>query len=336
MQNLRQLRRSLWNSLLRQQLKLLSQRPRLNKPNVKMIKKQAYKVAGHVFILEMDACSAIWEKSKESYSPFEISASSDDEVLFTIRLHDRCDKLQTMELVYSNAQDVEPGYVLHDIYRGPEGHYFEFTQPGSDCVNGKLRISDNLKTAEMSLHGTGIEQWLTFTVCMNFCFLLASSSQMTLFFHASCVKYKGKAYLFLGKSGTGKSTHSRMWQEALDDVLLMNDDHPVLRIGEDGTVTAYGSPWSGKTRCYKSVSAPVGGVIRISRAPYNKARRLSMVEAYASIMTSCSGITWERKMADDRDRTMQGIIGRVPCWVMECLPDNEAARVCSAAVVEEC
>lgn len=139
--------------------------------------------------------------------------------------------------------------------------------------------------------------------------------------------------MFLGKSGTGKSTHSRMWMAALDKVSLINDDHPIVRICDDGTVMAYGSPWSGKTRCYKNESAPVGGIVRISRAPYNKARKLSVIESYASIMTSCSGMTWEREMADARDSTMQGVISKVPCWVMECLPDNDAALVCSAAVV---
>ena len=111
----------------------------------------------------------------------------------------------------------------------------------------------------------------------------------------------------------------------------MNDDHPVLRV-EDGTVTAYGSPWSGKTPCYKNISAPLGGIVRISRAPYNKARRLAPIQAYASLMTSCSGMTWDKDLADGRDRTLQGIVSGTPCWVMECLPDEDAAKVCMEAV----
>ena len=57
--------------------------------------------------------------------------------------------------------------------------------------------------------------------------------------HASCVSLKGRGYLFLGKSGTGKSTHSRQWLEAFPDCRLLNDDNPVLRI-EDGMVSVYG------------------------------------------------------------------------------------------------
>ena len=153
----------------------------------------------------------------------------------------------------------------------------------------------------------------------------------TVAIHSSCIVYKDKAILFLGESGTGKSTHSRMWRTALEGVVLMNDDHPVLR-AEDGTVTAYGSPWSGKTPCYKNISAPLGGIIRIVRAPHNRAVRLSPIQAYASLMTSCSGMTWDRTLADGKNATMQGIISSVPCWVMECLPDEDAAKVCMSAV----
>ena len=131
----------------------------------------------------------------------------------------------------------------------------------------------------------------------------------------------------------GKSTHSRMWLAALDGCLLLNDDHPVIRI-TDGNVIAYGSPWSGKTRCYKNLQFPVGGIIRIVRAPYNKAQRLSIIGSYASLMTSCSGMIWEKDLADGRDRTIQGIISAVPCYTMECLPNEDAAKVCSRAVME--
>jgi hypothetical protein len=167
-------------------------------------------------------------------------------------------------------------------------------------------------------------------------YLLATAGHQTVLTHSSCVRYKGKAYIFLGKSGTGKSTHSRMWLSALDGVELMNDDHPIIRINKEGQAIVYGSPWSGKTHCYKNVQAPLGGIIRIARAPYNKASRLAPVQAYGSLLTSCSGMTWERDLADGRDMTIQGIIRTVPSWVMECLPDQDAALVCSKSVTEGC
>ncbi len=302
---------------------------------VVMAQESTYKVAGHRFRIGMDKVSFIWERMEEAYGPFKVSEAG-EELLFSLNISDKeADGdtwNQSMQHVYSNKGTVEPGFIELSVFKGPEGHCFEFTQPQSDIINGRLFVARDLKQARMALYGNPIQQWLTFNTGVNFCYLLATSCHRTVLAHASCVTYEGKAYLFLGKSGTGKSTHSRMWLNALEGVALMNDDHPVIRIDDNGTAVAYGSPWSGKTRCYKNMQAPVGGIVRISRAPHNKARRLSPIQSYASLMTSFSGMTWEKELADGRDRTIQDIISTVPCWVMECLPDHDAARVCCEAV----
>lgn len=296
-----------------------------------MLRKGIYKVAEHSFSMEIDESSFLWKRIAFSYGPFEIREETDSGHIFSLSLIDEV-IVKDAELVYSNRETVEPGFVIMDVYKNTDGHFFELRHFSSSQTNCRLFISSDFSEASVSLYGSQTEQWLIFNTAVDFCFLLSTSCRDTVLTHASSVIYKGKAYLFLGKSGTGKSTHSRMWLSALEDVVLMNDDHPVIRLDNDGMPIAYGSPWSGKTPCYKNLSAPLGGIIRISRALHNKARRLAPVEAYASIMTSCSGMTWERDLADGRDRTMQGIVARTPCWVMECLPDEDAAKVCSATV----
>lgn len=295
-----------------------------------MRQRRTYKVAGHLFSIDLPQDSFLWEKVELSYGPFEVVSAEDNDCIFSLAVCERTEA-EGASLVYSNKSDVEPGFVVIEVYATPEGHYFELTQPGSPQVNACLSITRDFRTAVLTLAGRPVEQWLAFNTSVDFCYLLATAGRNTLLTHASSVIYEGKAYLFLGKSGTGKSTHSRMWQTALEGVTLMNDDHPVLRV-EDGTVTAYGSPWSGKTPCYKNISAPLGGVVRISRAPHNKAVRLSPIQAYASLMTSCSGMTWDKELADGKDRTLQGIVSCTSCWVMECLPDEDAAWVCMKAV----
>ena len=135
-------------------------------------------------------------------------------------------------------------------------------------------------------------------------------------------------YLFLGHSGTGKSTHARMWLQAFPDAWLLNDDNPILRVMEDGEVRVYGSPWSGKTPCYKNAYARVGGIIKLSQAPHNQIRKLSLPEAYAYILSSASGLKIERQMTDNMYNTIRGVITQVGCYHMECLPNTEAAEVC--------
>ena len=139
---------------------------------------------------------------------------------------------------------------------------------------------------------------------------------------------QAKGYLFLGHSGTGKSTHARMWLEAFEDAWLLNDDNPIVRVMEDGEVRVYGSPWSGKTPCYNNAYARVGGIVKLSQAPHNKIRTVSLPEAYAYMLSSASGLKMDRKMADDMYETIKHVITHVGCYHLECLPNTDAAEVC--------
>ena len=137
--------------------------------------------------------------------------------------------------------------------------------------------------------------------------------------------------MFLGKSGTGKSTHSRMWLQNIEGCTLLNDDNPVIRITE-GKAYVYGTPWSGKTPCYKNLSVPLKAVVRLSQAPYNKVERLAPLKAYASLMPSCSCMRWDRQSTDRLHATVEKVIMNTGCWHLECLPDADAAHVCCSAV----
>ena len=139
---------------------------------------------------------------------------------------------------------------------------------------------------------------------------------------------QAKGYLFLGHSGTGKSTHARQWLAAFDDAWLLNDDNPILRVMEDGEVRVYGSPWSGKTLCYNTAYARVGGIVKLSQAPHNKIRTISLPEAYAYILSSASGLKMDRQMADHLHETVKHVVMNVACYHLECLPNTEAAEEC--------
>ena len=149
--------------------------------------------------------------------------------------------------------------------------------------------------------------------------------------HASVTTFEGKGYVFLGRSGTGKSTHSSLWLKHIEGTELLNDDNPVLRV-VDGQVRVYGSPWSGKTPCYKNKDLPLGGIVRLSQAPHNKIERLSPLMSYTALMPSCSCMRWDRGATDALHRSIEKVITKVPCWHLECLPDADAAYTCNSAV----
>lgn len=164
-------------------------------------------------------------------------------------------------------------------------------------------------------------------------FAMFTARHKTLLMHASVVTCKGMAYMFLGKSGTGKSTHSRLWLQYVDNTSLLNDDNPVIRIMADNRIRVFGSPWSGKTPCYKNESAVLGGIVKLSQAPVNAIKRVKGIQAYISVLPSASGMKWDKALTEGMHNTLTEIAGRVPVFLLDCLPDAEAARLCSESVL---
>ena len=96
----------------------------------------------------------------------------------------------------------------------------------------------------------------------------------------------------------------------------------------------FGTPWSGKTHCYKNESVPLKAVVRLSQAPYNKISRNIPLQAYASLMPACSCMRWDRISTEALHRTVEKVISKVRCWHLECLPDADAAYTCHKAVTQ--
>ena len=99
-------------------------------------------------------------------------------------------------------------------------------------------------------------------------------------FHCSAVAVDGKAYLFTAASGTGKSTHTRMWRQHFGGrAVMVNDDKPILRIKDDG-IYVCGTPWCGKHGLQTNVEVPVQGICILRRGEENMIRKISAIDGY--------------------------------------------------------
>ena len=151
--------------------------------------------------------------------------------------------------------------------------------------------------------------------------------------HASVIRQGGKGYLMTAPSGTGKSTHTRLWYDNIPGCDLMNDDNPVVRI-VDGQAVVYGSPWSGKTRCYRNIQAPVGGIVRIQQRPENTIRRLNPVEAFCNLLPAMSNMKWDKRVYNGICDGISQLIQLVGVHELGCLPNAEAAILCHDTIAK--
>ena len=160
--------------------------------------------------------------------------------------------------------------------------------------------------------------------CVQFCSKLLNFDG--LYLHASAIELDGRAYLFSGPSGMGKSTHTRLWQSIFPDAQVFNDDKPALR-HLDGQWFAYGTPWCGKDGININRKVPLGGICFLRRGEENSIRRLSSVEAATRIL---SQTTRRFKTVERLDLLLSHIdklVATIPVYELYCLPDADAARL---------
>jgi hypothetical protein len=258
-------------------------------------------------------------------------AEPSDKPLFVLRTVEMLPDMDMKPLLVPEPTD--NGEPRLDLYSCPEGFVVEMAPLAKMPPCARMLMSGDYREGKLAFVKESPRSMLfALNNSLMLLYAFASAPYMTLEMHASVIGNGGKGYLFLGKSGTGKSTHSSLWLKYIEGSELMNDDNPVLRVGEDGVTRVYGSPWSGKTPCYRNVSAPVGAIVRIRQAKHNTITRQNVLEAYASVYSSCSGFKADRKIADGQHRILEHIALNVPCYTLDCLPDEGAARVCAAQV----
>ena len=147
------------------------------------------------------------------------------------------------------------------------------------------------------------------------------------YLHSSAVELEGRAYLFSGPSGMGKSTHTRLWQQLFGDAAqVFNDDKPALRC-LDGRWFAYGTPWCGKDGINQNKKVPLEAICFLKQAKENRIRRLCPQEALARLM----GQTIPRmKSVENLDLMLshlEKLVQMIPVYELENRPEPEAARL---------
>ena len=148
----------------------------------------------------------------------------------------------------------------------------------------------------------------------------------TILYHGSVIAVDGKAYMFTAKSGTGKSTHTRLWREMLGErAVMINDDKPLIAVS-DSAVTAYGTPWDGKHRLSTNTGAPLKAVCILERSEENRIAEITKSDCYNMLVQQVYKPTNPQKLI----KTLQLIdrlAGNVKLYRLGCNMKPEAAEI---------
>ncbi len=146
-----------------------------------------------------------------------------------------------------------------------------------------------------------------------------------LYLHASAVEMDGKAYLFSGPCGTGKSTHTRLWQQTFGTAAqVFNDDKPILRY-LDGEWYAYGTPWCGKDGINQNKKVPLAAICFLKQADHNEIRQLSSSQAIQKILSQTFHKFITVKKLDNMLLLLDRLVRKIPVYELENKPEQAAA-----------
>lgn len=176
----------------------------------------------------------------------------------------------------------------------------------------------------------GSAKWLYEVMSLLRKFSAKALERDVLLFHSSAVMADGGAYIFAAPSGTGKSTHARLWRKVFGDkVTMINDDKPFFR-KVDGIWYAYGSPWNGKHRLDNAVRAPIKGICFLEQGKENEIKQIGWEEGFPRL---CKQAYFPEKQVQCENAVrLMGELARLPMYVMKCTISEEAARMSYSAM----
>lgn len=278
-----------------------------------------YSVAEHIFAIEAE--SAILSQCP-NYAPFGVSPIGFP--LFRLRVvSEPLPLIQSKQPLFMDQSDADMPRI--EVSRVGADWLFEMSMWRQSPICCRLLASADFAEATLSVETSDVRFAIDNAAMLLYAF--ATAVRQTLVLHASAVVCHRAGQVFLGWSGTGKSTHARLWQERYAEAWLLNDDNPVLRVQGD-CVRIYGSPWSGKTPCYRAESAPLQAIVKLTQASHNAIARLRMPQAFAYLLSSSSGLKTDSEHIKSLHDTIASVVQSIPMYELSCLPDVAAAELC--------
>ena len=244
-----------------------------------------------------------------------------EELLFRVK----CEKNPNLLIkeIASFTFEQQRRITIHHIVNSLDDFYvtFQFVNQERQYT---MWVRDDWQTFSVDIPVWDEYAYIALNELLMIVFIYSSAKRDTIFIHSSAIKYGNEAVSFIGHSGVGKSTHSRLWLTYIESSELLNDDQPALRIHK-GKVMIYGTPWSGKTPCYKNESAVLKAFFFMQQALDNKAIPMEPMQAFQQLLASCSMIQDERVSFNRIINTLSKVVALVPSFTLQNRPEEAAA-----------
>lgn len=290
-----------------------------------MLEKLYYRIAGHCLIIKTSNAE-VTEDLLPTFRPFRLEQEEYKNALFCF---------SGDAVIPLPSKEPDETLVVDDatfaVYHNNGEITISMTLGGKEQQTGgtehRIQISANKKKvlSDLTLTTPYEEHFLTYL--LRTAFGTTAAYHRTLKMHASVIKKDGRAVVFLGTSGTGKSTHSSLWLKHVPGSTLLNDDEPLVRLSDDGRVWVFGAPWSGSTPCYRNKKAEVAAFVLLQQGPENKLTKLGALEAFKVLLQSAAVFRSGREHREHMVTLIYDILEKVSVYRLINRPDREAVQL---------
>lgn len=146
-----------------------------------------------------------------------------------------------------------------------------------------------------------------------------------LTFHGVLLEYEGNGIILSADSGTGKTTHARLWRDT-QNALIINGDRAVCQ-KKNGVWTGFGFPWSGTSGEQINRSVPIKAFVVLERGSRNEANRICGLEAFGAMFPHLQYPRWDREMSEKALNGLEKMLQDLPIIRLRCLPNRESVEV---------
>ncbi|MDR3288829.1 MAG: hypothetical protein LBT22_05320 [Peptococcaceae bacterium] len=272
---------------------------------------QAYRfmIAGIKILLQSEQAGAI-----RHLQPFALEDDGEGDLLIR---YDALDERADKRFLRSDAE-----YFFW--YAVPGGYRLELQSPFSQEVYAAMDVDDGWRNAVFRSNRR-IDACLLEGPLGEAFFRCAIVQRGGIQVHSAAVAYEGQGIVFSAPSGTGKTTHARLWVDHLGAAML-NGDRPMLCTSDD-EVRVCGAPWSGSDPVYQNLSLPLAALVFLRQAPENRLEKLPLGTAVKQMMPRCFLPYFSEDMLAEAFRTIERILKKTPCYLLHCRPEREAAEL---------
>ena len=166
---------------------------------------------------------------------------------------------------------------FYKLYKEPALQQVQFDE--NKHAIGKIEYFDNRIKISYNKEHVFQKEYLLMEYALVY-FVLKNKN--AIFIHSSAFSYHDKGILLIANSGTGKSTHARLWSR-YENITQINDDKNLI-LYENDQLMIYGNPFAGKHLVHQNIVVPLTHLVFLHQSKENEAKILSKREQLLSLL----------------------------------------------------